>query len=107
MIIHTVLLNPKPEVSQEEIATALRHVRDLQQAIPGILDVQAGANLNGSNSKGFTHGFVMQFVDAAHLKAYAPHPAHKLVSDELVRISQNIIDFDLEAGQDQGIKTRQ
>src|SRR5260370_26977528 len=97
MIIHTVLLSPKPETSQEEIATALSHVRELQQTIPGILDVQAGENLNGSNSKGFTHGFVMQFVDAEHLKAYAPHPAHKVVSDELVRISQNIIDFDLGA----------
>jgi len=96
MIIHTVLLNPKPEVSQEEIAAALQHVRELQQAIPGILDVQVGANLNSSSSKGFTHGFVMQFIDAEHLKAYAPHPAHKVVSDELVRISQNIIDFDLE-----------
>lgn len=97
MILHTVLLKPKPETSQEEIAAALRHVQDLQQAIPGILDVQTGANLNGPNSQGFTHGFIMQFIDADHLKAYAPHPAHKVVSEELVRISQSIIDFDLEA----------
>jgi hypothetical protein len=97
MIIHTVLLNPKPETTEQEVETALRHVRELQKTIPGILDVQAGANRNGSNSKGFTHGFVMQFTDAEHLKAYAPHPAHQIVSDELVRISQSIIDFDLEA----------
>ncbi len=95
MIIHTVLLKPKPGVSQEEIAAALHHVKNLQQAIPGILDVHVGANLNGSNNKGFSYGFIMQFVDADHLKAYAPHPAHKVVSDELVSISENIIDFDL------------
>ena len=96
MIIHTVLLNPKPEVSQEEITIVLKHVQELQQTIPGILCVEAGANLNGSNNQGFTHGFMIQFVDADHLKAYAPHPAHKVVSDELVRISQSIIDFDIE-----------
>ena len=44
MIIHTVLLDPKPEATQDEITTALEHVRDLQQVIPGILDVQAGEN---------------------------------------------------------------
>ncbi len=95
MIIHTVLLNPKPDVSHEEIATALHHVQNLQQAIPGILDVHVGANLNGSNNKGFSYGFIMHFVDNEHLKAYAPHPDHRVVSDELVRISQDIIDFDL------------
>jgi hypothetical protein len=100
MIAHVVLLNPKPEVSPEEIALALQHVKDLQQAIPGILNVQAGANLNSTNDKGFTHGFIMQFASADHLKAYAPHPAHKVVSDELVRISESIIDFDLEVEGD-------
>jgi hypothetical protein len=37
-----------------------------------------------------------QFVDTEHLKAYAPHPAHQWVSEELQRISQRIIDFDIE-----------
>lgn len=95
MITHTVLLKPKDNVSPEAIAIALQHVRELQQAIPGILEVQAGPNLNNSNNHGYTHGFEMRFVDAESLKAYAPHPAHKLVSDELVSISESIIDFDL------------
>lgn len=97
MIIHTVLLKPKSETTREEIATALAHVRNLQQAIPGILAVQAGPNLNKSNHHGYMYGFVMQFASAEHLAAYAPHPAHRLVSEELVKISQSIIDFDVEA----------
>ena len=47
-------------------------------------------------NQGYTHGFVMRFVDAKHLKAYAPHPAHQKVSEELQNISQRIIDFDIE-----------
>jgi hypothetical protein len=38
----------------------------------------------------------MRFVGSDHLKAYAPHPAHRVVSDELVRICRSIIDFDIE-----------
>ena len=95
MIAHTVLLCPKSEIPASEIAVALEHVQALKESIPGIISVQAGTNLSGFN-KGYTYGFVMQFVDAEHLKAYAPHPAHRLVSEELQRISQSIIDFDVE-----------
>ena len=95
MITHIVLIQPKPEITEDEITTALEHVQALKQAIPGMVDVQTGKNLSSSN-QGYTHGFVMRFVDAEHLKAYAPHPAHQVVSQELQHISQKIIDFDLE-----------
>ncbi len=95
MIIHAVLLQPKTETRVEEINTALKHVQALQENIPGIIDVQVGENLS-SNHQGYTYGFVMRFVDKGHLKAYAPHPAHQVVSDELVGICHSIIDLDIE-----------
>jgi antibiotic biosynthesis monooxygenase (ABM) superfamily enzyme len=95
MITHVVLLKPKAEVSESEIATALDHVQGLQKDIPGIIETQAGANLS-SHNQGYTYGFVMRFVDAEHLKAYAPHPAHQVVSKELRDMCESIIDFDLE-----------
>lgn len=95
MITHVVLLQPKPEVTSEEIATALEHVRALQKEIPGIIDVQIGKNMSNYN-QGYTHGFVMHFVDIEHLRAYAPHPKHQIVSQELQHICQKIIDFDIE-----------
>lgn len=95
MMIHSVLLQPKPETSVAEIQTALKQVRALQETISGILDVQIGENLS-ENHRGYTYGFVMQFVDSDHLKAYASHPAHQRVSKELIRICHSIIDFDIE-----------
>jgi hypothetical protein len=95
MLTHVVLLKPKSEVSQEEIAEALKHVQALQQAIPGIVSVQTGENLNGSNNHGYTYGFTMQFSTPEVFKGYAPHPAHRPVSEELQRICESIIDFDL------------
>ncbi len=97
IITHIVLLQPKPEVTEEQLATALAHVCDLQQVVPGIFSVQAAKNLNasGDKNKGYTHGFVMQFVDSEALSAYAPHPAHQTVGAELRSVSQSIIDFDI------------
>ncbi len=42
MITHVVLLQPKSEITDDEITTALDHVRALQDAIAGIVDVQVG-----------------------------------------------------------------
>jgi antibiotic biosynthesis monooxygenase (ABM) superfamily enzyme len=95
MILHVVLLQPKPETTREEIYAALEQIKALQQKVPGILDVQVGENLNSSNNKGYTYGFAMRFVDEAHLKAYGPHPDHQIAGAELVRICQSIIDFDI------------
>jgi len=95
MMTHIVLLQPKTETSVEEVKRALEQVRALQEVIPGIIDVQVGENRSKSH-QGYTYGFVMHFVDGNSLQAYAPHPAHRVVSEELVRICQRIIDFDIE-----------
>ena len=94
MITHVVLLQPKAETTEDEIATVLSHVQELQQKISGITEVHTGKNLSNYN-RGYSHGFVMQFVDQEHLKIYASHPAHQVVSNELQSISQKIIDFDI------------
>ena len=94
MITHVVLLKPNDETTPEEIQQVLAQVQALQQSIPGIIDVQVGENLS-MNQQGYTCGFIMHFIDAEHLKAYAPHPAHRVVSDEIRRVSSHVIDFDL------------
>lgn len=96
MITHIVLLQPKAETTPDEIRTVLGQVQSLPQSIPGILDVQIGGNLS-ANHRGYTYGFVMHFMDKQHLKDYAPHPAHRVVSNELLRLCSSIIDFDITA----------
>ncbi len=95
MINHVVLLQPKAEVTEEDITTVLSHVQGLQESIPGIIEARVGKNLS-MNHQGYAYGFVMRFVDEEHLKVYAPHPAHQVVSKELQKVCQSIIDFDIE-----------
>lgn len=95
MINHVVLLQLKPETTEEEITVALEHVRAMQMAIPGIENILAGENQSAGNHRGYTHGFIIQFVSDEYFRAYAPHPAHQPVNEELQRICQGIVDFDL------------
>jgi len=94
MIAHVVLLQPKLETTEEELAAFLERVRALQQAIPGIISISAGGNQSEYN-RGFTYGVIMHFVDEAHLEAHHLHPAHLAVVEELDRLCQQTIDFDL------------
>lgn len=82
MITHIVLLQPKPETAPEELEAVLERVKALKGQIPGLLAIQAGASRHSAN-QGYTYGFVMQFDNEEHLRAYSPHPAHKAVSPEL------------------------
>jgi antibiotic biosynthesis monooxygenase (ABM) superfamily enzyme len=94
-ITHVVLLQLKPETTEEQVLAALEHVQELQQKIPGIISVHVGKNLNTTHNQGYTYGFVMQFETLGHLRAYAPHPDHRVVGSELESMSQSIIDYDI------------
>ncbi len=94
MITHIVLLQPKPETTREELTHVFGMLKELQQHITGILDVQTG-EMSAQTIKGILLALLCS-LEREDLKAYAPHPAHRLVSDELVRVCSRIIDFDLE-----------
>ncbi|HEY7418946.1 MAG TPA: Dabb family protein [Ktedonobacteraceae bacterium] len=94
MITHIVLLQPKPETTREELEEVLERVKALKGQVPGLLTVQAGANRHNAH-QGYTYGFVMQFENEEHLRAYSPHPAHKAVSPDLRRLCTALLNFDL------------
>jgi hypothetical protein len=96
MVLHVVMLKPKPGAMDEAIQIVLEHVKELQPKIPGLLEVRTGKNLDNPDSQGYTHGFFMQFVDETHMKIYfdTPQPEHQAVGDELQRICSYIV-FDI------------
>jgi hypothetical protein len=52
---------------------------------PGILSVTCGKDNSPEGlQKGFTHGFTVDFVDAAARDNYLPHPAHQVVGKMVV-----------------------
>jgi quinol monooxygenase YgiN len=94
MITHIVLLDPKAETSDEQLHAALEHVEALQKMIPGLLSVSTGKNASQYH-QGYTYGIIMHFLNEASLEAHHPHPAHVAVIEELERLCERMIDFDL------------
>ncbi len=82
MIRHVVFCRFRQDADIEVIAAALT---DLRRTIPGILSITFGANVSPEGlAKGFTHGFTVDFTDAAARDAYLPHPDHQVVGRMIV-----------------------
>ncbi len=94
MITHIVLLQLKAATTEAQLVTFFDAVRDLQRLVPGIISISAGKN-RSPYASAYTHGIIMRFIDEAHLQAHHPHPAHVAVVEELDRLCESSIDFDL------------
>ncbi|NUP95100.1 MAG: Dabb family protein [Planctomycetaceae bacterium] len=80
MITHVVLLKIRKDVSKDQVAKVFEALAGLQKKVPGILSFSGGAYTSPEGlNRGFTHGFVMTFKDAASRDVYLPHPDHEVV----------------------------
>ena len=76
MVEHLVLFKVKAGTSEEAIEAMQQALRDLQEAIPGVMEITVGANFS-ERSQGFTHGLLVRFENRAALDVYTPHSAHE------------------------------
>lgn len=102
MITHAVLLRIRADVPQRQIDTVFDELRGLGNKIPGILSFEGGPYSSDEGlNKGFTHGFVMTFPDAAARDAYLPHPDHEVVKGLVLEVLEGGLDgvvaFDFES----------
>ncbi len=75
---HIVLVRVRPDVPADDIQRAFDALAALQGQIPGLLSFSAGPNNSPEGrAEGYTHGFVMDFADAAARDVYLPDPRHK------------------------------
>jgi hypothetical protein len=93
MIRHVVLFKLRsdfPESTADEIFAALQA---LQHQISGIINVSSGKDASPEGlQRGNTHGFTVDFKDAAARDAYLPHPAHQKVGAMIVAASEGGVD---------------
>jgi expansin (peptidoglycan-binding protein) len=99
MIRHMVLLKLRDAVQAPQVFTALK---SLQSQIPGITAITAGADCSPEGlQRGFTHGFTVDFVDAAARDSYLSHPAHQKVGAMIVAACEGgvegvlVLDFEI------------
>ena len=96
-IKHIALLKFKASTSPEQIDQVLNDLLDLSESVPGVEDYIAGPNNSPEGlSKGFTHGFIMTFTDAAARDAYLPHPEHERFKAAALPLIEDVAVFDFE-----------
>ena len=85
MIKHIVLLQFKPEITDDEIGSVLNQLGNLNSEIPAMKHFSFGANCSPEQlNKGFNHAFVMEFSDIQGRDNYLNHPEHIRVAQELI-----------------------
>jgi hypothetical protein len=83
---HLVLLRLKPQTTHEEIAEVFEALDDLQEKVPGIVDIYSGPYESPEGlHKGFTHAFIVTFADEESRNAYLEHPAHERVKQLIIQ----------------------
>lgn len=102
MILHCVLLRFRPEIGERDKLGLYAAIAALKDRIPGLLDVQAGANASPEGlGKGFDDGFVVTFADAAARDHYLADPEHAKAGASIVAATEGGLDgvlvFDLQS----------
>ena len=87
MITHVVLLRVKEATPKADVDRVFAALAALEGRIPGLLSFSGGPYASPeAMNKGFTHGFVMTFADAAARDGYLPHPEHEEVKGRVLAI---------------------
>ena len=96
LVQHVVCLKFKEGTSAQDIHKIEDAFRALKVKIPLVLTLEWGTNVSKENrAKGFTHCFILKFIDEKDVLAYAEHPDHKAFGALLKPIIDDVfvIDF--------------
>ena len=101
MIRHFVLCRFRDDVDDTARAVLDDRLVALCESLPNVLDVASGPNASPEGlGRGFGHGFVIDFVDAAARDAYLEDEDHRAFGADLVAAleggREGLLVFDLE-----------
>ncbi|GBG00225.1 hypothetical protein Rsub_12710 [Raphidocelis subcapitata] len=93
---HVVILAFKPEAGPDAAAAFFADAEVMASKIEGLTSFVHGPNISAEAlSGGFTHAFIMTFVDAAALAAYLPHPLHEAFKAKHVPNAAKVLVVDI------------
>ena len=102
MVRHVVLVRLRYGVAPGEVSGIFEGLAALRDHLPSLRSFAWGANTSPEGlSRGFTHAFTIDFIDAAARDAYLALPEHEAAGARLVRATEGglaglmVVDFDL------------
>jgi hypothetical protein len=102
MIRHVVLVRVRESVAADEVRSIFEALAALRSLLPGMTNFACGPNVSPEGlSRGHTHAFTIDFVDAAARDAYLALPEHEAAGARLVKAAEGglsgltVLDFAL------------
>lgn len=92
MIAQLVLLQPKAEIPQEEILTALYQLQALPQTVPVLTSIQIVQNRRPSPG-GYTYGYLLRCAAQEDLTTLVAHPVYQQARKHLRRLCRTVMVF--------------
>jgi hypothetical protein len=99
-IKHVVSFKFKEDAKFEEIEKLQNSFLMLKDKIPGVLSISGGKNNSPENlNKGFSHCFIITFLNHQAREEYLPHPKHQEFVSQLRPVIEDVfvIDFSFKA----------
>jgi hypothetical protein len=102
MIRHCVFIRFRDTITAADRAEIFDGITALKQRIPGFLAVHIGVNVSPETGmdKGYSDGFMVDFMDAGARDAYLADPEHQKAGGRIVAAAlgglEGILVYDLE-----------
>ena len=90
MIRHCVFIRFRADVSNPTKLGIYQEIADLKRTMPGIIAVYEGENVSPETGmdKGFSDGFIVDFVDEAARDTYLADPDHQKTGAKIVAAAE-------------------
>jgi hypothetical protein len=106
MIAHVVLFQPRADLSPDARAALAAAFEAALREIPSIRRARVGARVRQGHgyealmTVDYQYAAILEFADAAGLKAYLEHPAHSVMAARFYESFEHALmyDFDLQDG---------
>jgi stress responsive alpha/beta barrel protein len=104
VVVHLVLLKPRPDLSQAERQALVRAFERAIRDIPTVRGVRVGERVRhgaGYESEApdwVDYGVILEFDDLEGLQAYLRHPAHEELGARFNQSLSSAMVYDFEAG---------
>jgi len=103
MIVHVVLLKPKPEVTDEQRQAIVATLRQAATTIPSVRRLRVGKRVRHGRpgyermmAEDFEYVLLIEFEDVEGLLAYLAHPQHAAIGMHFVQSAAAALAYDYE-----------
>jgi Stress responsive A/B Barrel Domain len=103
MIVHVVLLKPKPEITDEQRQAIVAQLRQAATTIPSVRRLRVGKRVRHGRpgyeqmmAQDFEYALLIEFDDVEGLLAYLAHPQHAAIGMHFVQSAAAALAYDYE-----------